>query len=142
MNPMSHEELLDINGTSLIYTSTTQYIYDKVIEAAKKGNTQVSFVFDLENVKKLLAPDRKPGILYSKDPMMLMYKHDPDHTFRELCRLFPQPTRVSITKYIADPPQVFKKLCGETDYTKINESIYDDTFVKKDTKVIVVEWGV
>lgn len=140
MIPKSHEELVKLNGTSLIYTSTVQYIYDKVLDSAKRGETSVNCVFDMENVKELMNPTKKPGILYPTDAVVYKYKYDPEHTFQEICRLFPQPTKVSITHYIVDPPAILRKEHGETQYKPQEISMYDDLFLKRDTKIIEVNW--
>jgi len=141
MTPKTREELLALNGTTPLYGSTSQYIYDKVIEAAKNGKTEFSYVFDMMKIPELLNPPKNPRIIYP-DPYVYIQKYCPEYTFRSLSLLFLDDSiKICMTHIMKNGEFCIKKTKGKREdaYVEIERNGMCDS-VTEEYKIIYINW--
>lgn len=95
--PRSFDQLHALAGNTPVTTSTYQYIYDMVILSAKEGKTS----FALAMKTPFVPIKRLPGVI-PPNPYYDLQKWDANYTFRQVCLLFPPPTKVTAKHWVLD----------------------------------------
>ena len=134
--PRSFEELHALAGKTPVTTSTYQYIYDMVVMSAKEGKTS----FSLAMKTPFVPIKRQPGVI-PPDPYHDLQKWDANYTFRQICLLFPKPTKVSAKYWVLDAEDN-KTIISikERDNEPTVFADKEQLFVSKEYITITVDW--